>query len=326
MYTQPSSAPRRPTYLRVVVTTRCNHQCTYCHMEGDPHQAGSAHELPLDVLCACLDVMAACGMRKIKLLGGEPLMRADLPRFIAHMRKAAPKADLSMITAGGMPTRALTSALEAGLDRVNVSIHGFGADAFARRNSNPLLLARRGAFIEALLHTGRPVKLNYVYSGPEDTDDLAAMLDWAAGLPVLVNVLDNLERDLGWRQLERMLTTLRGAPAHTSVCHDPDSLDTLHLTWADGLRVELKDQQLGQHAPWADCARCPVRADCKEGIFALRLTHKGVLMPCMDRPELGLPLARLIDRDGVSAAEQAVEDYIAALIGGAHHTTCEGAA
>jgi hypothetical protein len=46
----------------------------------------------------------------------------------------------------------------------------------------------------------------------------------------------------------------------------------------------------------------------------------------MDRPELGLPLARLIDRDGVRAAEQAVEDYIAALIGAAHHTTCEGAA
>jgi cyclic pyranopterin phosphate synthase len=307
---------RRPTYLRVVVTTRCNYQCSYCHMEGDPHQIDTAHELPLDALCACIDVMAAAGMRKIKLLGGEPLLRPDLPALISHMRAAAPRADLSMITAAALPTRALHAALDAGLDRVNVSIHGFGAEAFARRNSNPLQLVRRAAFVDALLATGRPVKLNYVYSGPEDADDLAALLDWAADLPVLVNVLDNLELELGWRPLEAMLTALRGAPAWHRVSHDPDSLDTLHIGWADGLRVELKDQQLGQHAPWADCASCPVRATCKEGIFALRLTHQGVLMPCMDRPELGLPLARIIARDGIIAAHDAVERYINALMCG----------
>jgi GTP 3',8-cyclase len=301
-----STHTRRPTYLRIVATTRCNHQCSYCHMEGDPHTSG-AFELEHDLLCACIDALAGAGMRKIKLLGGEPMMRAELPALIRHMRRAAPEADLSMITAGGMPVSALRAALEAGLDRVNVSIHGFGAEAFARRNANPLLLARRGAFVQALIDTGRPVKLNYVYSGPEDEQDLAALLDWAAGEPVLVNVLDNLELELGWRAVEAMLVGMRGEPVERAVSHDPDSLDTLHLGWADGLRVELKDQQLGVYAPWAACARCPVRADCKEGIFALRLTHQGVLMPCMDRPELGLRLAQVIERGGVALGREAVE-------------------
>jgi hypothetical protein len=60
--------------------------------------------------------------------------------------------------------------------------------------------------------------------------------------------------------------------------------------WDDGLRVELKHQQLGAVAPFASCGGCPQRARCKEGIVALRLTHRGALQPCMDRPDLGVPL------------------------------------
>lgn len=289
-----AAARRRPTYLRVVATTRCNLACSYCHMEGDPHQQGSAHELPGELLARCLAVAAAAGVEKFKFLGGEPLLRADLAEQVRALRALAPGADLSVITAGVLPTRLLDRVLEAGLDRVNVSIHGFGPAAFGARFRHAARgHALRAAFLERVLEHGRPLKLNYVYSGEADLDDLGALLDWAAPRRVLVNVLDNLALPLGWLAVAGALKALRGRPDHTALDADPHSLDTLRWSWADGLQAEIKHNQLGQVAPWSACASCPARQRCKEGIFALRLTHRGVLQPCMDRPELGIPLALL---------------------------------
>jgi len=307
---------RSPTYLRVVVTTRCNLQCAYCHMEGDPHQSGTPHGLDAELLGRCLEVAAAAGMRKIKLLGGEPLLRRDLPELVARLRQAAPEADLSIITAGVVPTEALDAVLGAGLDRVNVSIHGFLPAAMAIRYPNALRgWGRRQAFLERVMAWGRPLKLNYVLSGPQDEADLEALLDWAAPLPLVVNVLDNLSTALGWRGVLRTLVRLRGEPSERTRVEDPDSLTTMHLRWSDGLTVELKHEELGRLGAFVACAGCPVRAQCKEGIYALRLTHRGNLQACMDRPDLAIPLADLVSDGGVGAGLEAWREFMGRLQG-----------
>lgn len=309
-------APRRPTYLRVVATTRCNYQCSYCHMEGDPQGALTAHELPQHELLGCLDVLARVGMRKIKFLGGEPLLRKDLPEVVSQLRVWAPDADLSVITAGALPVSRQDALFGAGLDRMNVSIHGFGVEAFAKRNANPLHHARRDAFVEGLVERGRPTKLNYVYSGPADDEDLLRLLAWAAPRGLLVNILDNLELELGAKALFEWLIIHRGYPTGKRLERDPHSLDTLHLAWPDGLRVELKHQRLGALAPWTSCSSCPLRARCKEGIFAMRLTHDGMLAPCMDRPDLGMALAPTLKVMGVEYTTALVERYLDRLMFG----------
>jgi transcription elongation GreA/GreB family factor len=70
---------KRPTYLRVVATTRCNHRCDYCHMEGDPHAPGTASELPTAHLIASLHAAVLAGVKKFKFLGGEPLLATGPP-------------------------------------------------------------------------------------------------------------------------------------------------------------------------------------------------------------------------------------------------------
>lgn len=303
------------SYLRVVVTTRCNYACPFCHMEGDPHSGGAA-ELPTAQLVACLRVAGALGMKKIKYLGGEPLLRPDLPEVIRATRAAIPDADLSIITAGALPVRKVAEVLEAGLDRINVSIHGFSPEAFALRNPNPRHHARRAQFLAAVLEAGRPLKLNYVFTGPDDLEDLGALLDWAAPRGVLVNVLDDLGQPGSWRTVADAVMGLRGIPVTRHVSPDPHSLDTLRWVWQDGLEVELKHQQLGQLAPYAACMTCPKRAQCKEGIFALRLTHQGVLAPCMDRQDLGFPLAEVIVSCGEDEALARASAYLRRLTEG----------
>ena len=306
---------RRPTYLRIVATPACNHRCSYCHMEGDPRRKGFEGGLPLEALRAAFEALPPLGLAKIKFVGGEPLLRRDLPELVSAARETFPAADLSLITAGGVPASAQDRVFEAGLNRMNLSIHGFGEQAFVRRGNRAELLFARTHFLEALLRRGLPTKLNYVYSGPEEDDDLRALLAFAADRGVLVNVLDDLNADIEPSRLIELLGGWLGRPDEIAREHDPHSLDTTRLRWHGGPWVEIKTEHLGQHAPWRDCASCERRRSCREGIFALRLTHDGHLRPCMDRSDLGYPLVEELQRRGVAAASEGLLDWLAMRTG-----------
>jgi molybdenum cofactor biosynthesis enzyme MoaA len=283
---------RRPTYLRVVVNAVCPLRCTFCHQEGDPAVAGRERGLSTrqlsDVLCAAVDA----GVRKIKLLGGEPLLRHDLPDVVRAVRAHDADVDLSIITAGVVPADRLDALYEAGLTRCNVSIHGFSRDAFlARTGSTPRAWAQRNAFLEAAIAHGRPLKTNYVYTGPSDLADLGEFLAWAAPRRILVSVLDDLSNPaLDAATLDSVLVALRGEPLSRFTEQDPHSLPTTRLVWADGLLVELKTTRLGETSPWRACDGCSEHTRCREGIHALRVSHTGELRPCMDRPDLAAAL------------------------------------
>lgn len=293
---------RLPTYLRVVATTRCNYRCGYCHMEGDPHVAGTSAELLAEQLIAGLQAAALAGVKKFKFLGGEPLLRRDLPMVIAALRAVAPDVDISVITAGAVPVARLAEAYAAGLSRVNVSIHGWTPAALGENLRASSGYALRQALLEyAIAEAVRrsvPIKLNYVWTGEHDREDLAAFLDWAAKQPVVVNVLDDLSQDLAWEIIAGVIASIRGPHREESVVDDPHSLPTILRVWEDGLRVELKHQRLGTVAPYNACGDCPKRAQCKEGIVALRMTHRGTLQPCMDRGDLGFELAQYVAVNG----------------------------
>ncbi len=298
-----------PRYLRIVVTRRCPMACSYCHHEGV-----KSAERALDTTSMIALVAAGIdnGVRKIKLLGGEPLVRADLPALVRGIRAVSASVDISIITSGAAPTHRIDELFDAGLDRANMSIHGWSPEAFLARGGKPGLLGLRDAMLARLVERGRPLKLNFVYRGPEDETDLDGLLTWAAGRPLVVNVLDDLGNlSLGAPDLVRAVTRLRGPAASSRIAPDPDSLSTTHLAWKDGLVVEVKHQRLGALAPWSACAGCPVRERCREGIHAVRLTEDGVLRPCMDRTDLGVSLVPALLAGGRDAAAAAWADWIA---------------
>ncbi len=302
---------RTPTYLRVVVTARCSLACTYCHQEGDPATA-MAGGLPTSTLLGLLDTALDQGVRKLKFLGGEPLLRRDLPNVIAHLRRRDAELDLSLITGGAMDRAALAACFDAGLSRANLSIHGWSTQAFTERTARGATAwAKRQAILEMLLERGRFLKLNFVWRGANDDEDLSALLRYAAGQRVVVSVLDDLcAPGLGPADVIDAVIRAHGPASARAAEADPHSLPTLRLRWKSGLEVEIKDHHLGEVAPWAPCGACPVRARCREGIFALRLSHDGQLRPCMDRPDLSLDLVDALRRgDAGGSWERAVQTW-----------------
>jgi molybdenum cofactor biosynthesis enzyme MoaA len=257
------------------------------------------------------------GVRKIKFLGGEPLLRPDLPEIVADLRRIAPSTDLSLITSGAIGPMPLEAAFASGLDRANVTIHGWTSEAFAKRGGTATRYAKRTRTLDLLLGIGRQFKVNYVYSGPVDEPDLAGLLNFAAGRPIVVNVLDDLgDPTASSVKVMAALRRLRGPWAGTVYDIDPDSLSTTHLYWDDGLTVEVKSSRLGDVAPWRACRWCWKRAGCREGIFAVRLMAGGDLRLCMDRPDLRINLADVVSKGGMEAGAQAWAAFIGDAIQG----------
>jgi GTP 3',8-cyclase len=304
--------PGYGAYLRAVITTKCPLACGYCHMEGDPEHPAARGGLPaatwIELLCAAID----SGARKIKMVGGEPLVRRDLPEIIAAVRARDPEVDISVVTSGAVPRESVDRCFDAGLSRCNVTVHGFREEDFALRGGTPRLHALRAELIEAVLSRGRPTKINYVYTGPDCDDDLAALLDWGAPRACTIGLLDDLSRpDMGPETLLGALRRLRGEPIARWNEPDPHSLPALRLRLAGGPVVEIKDRRLGEVAPWGSCAVCLRRATCREGIVALRLTHTGELRPCMDRDDLGLALLPRLAAGGRTAVRDAWRSWLA---------------
>lgn len=301
---------RRVHYLRIVVTTDCPMRCSFCHMEGDPNEAKGRTGLSYMEITRLLRMAVKVGIQKFKFLGGEPLMRRDLAKIVDFLRKESQQADISIITAGLGRETDIDALFEHGLSRANLSIHGWGLPAFLENGRSFVQHQQRERVLERLLVHGRPLKLNYVYTGAQVEKDLASFLDWAASKPVTVNLLDDLGNpNFSSMLLLDVLERMRGRWCMQQQEPDPYSLSTQHLFWSDGLRVEIKDKKLGEIAPWSACKICPKRKVCREGIHALRLTHKGFLQPCMDRPDLSIALLPLLEKsedDALAVWEQFV--------------------
>ena len=153
--------------LRISVTDRCNFRCRYCM----PREVFGANFefLPRDEILSFEEIAriagiaAELGVRKIRLTGGEPTLRADLPTLVRMLREATPGVELAMTTNGSRLTTLAGPLAEAGLDRVAVSLDTLDDATFRAMNDAdfPVALVIEG--IEAAAAAGlTPIKINAV--------------------------------------------------------------------------------------------------------------------------------------------------------------------
>jgi cyclic pyranopterin phosphate synthase len=163
---------RQIEYLRISVTDRCNFRCVYCMpLEGLPWLP-KADILSYEEIAGIVRQLAPLGLRRVRLTGGEPTLRPDLPRLAELLRAAADLEDLSLST-NGLRLPALAPVLAAaGVDRVNISADSLRPDrirALARRSVDfdpvaAALAAERAGMA--------PVKLNMVVMRGVNDDEI----------------------------------------------------------------------------------------------------------------------------------------------------------
>jgi cyclic pyranopterin phosphate synthase len=165
--------------LRISVTDRCNFRCTYCMPAEGMKWLPRDELLTFEELTRLLALFVRLGVRAIKVTGGEPTVRADLPRLVAMFREVGPDLDIS-ITTNGMLLDALAEPLaRAGVDRATVSCDSLLRHRFqemTRRDALDRVLAGLEAAKEAGLE---PIKINCVVIGGTNDDEVVDFATWA---------------------------------------------------------------------------------------------------------------------------------------------------
>lgn len=240
-----------------------------------------------DIVWTC-GIARDCGFTKFKLTGGEPTIRKDLLDIISGIR-ALGLDDLSMIT-NGIRLKAMARALRAaGLPRLNVSLFTLDPNRFQEQNggsAKALHLIVNG--IDEAIKTGfEDLKINYVWHHRDQLDDFLDVARFASERDVTVAVIPLMD-EYGVRRgdertsLDMIYGVLRelGIQEEHTV-FDGESIRRRQVRLSMGATILLRMEELGEVGPYAECARCPKRAECREGIYPVRLAANGVLRPCL---------------------------------------------
>lgn len=196
--------------LRISVTDRCNFRCGYCmprELFGPDHVYLPHREiLSFEEITRVAAAAVRLGVRKIRLTGGEPLLRRDLDRLVA-MLAALGIEDLSLTTNGSLLARRAHALREAGLRRVTVSLDALDEPTFRRMNDADFPVARVLEGIEAAKAAGLgPVKVNAVVQRGVNEHAILELARHFRGTGDVVRFIEYMDvgTSNGWR-LEQVL-------------------------------------------------------------------------------------------------------------------------
>ncbi len=169
---------RRVEYLRISVTDKCNLRCLYCMPEEGLPWLTRDQILTYEEIGSVVRVLAGMGLKRVRLTGGEPLVRRDLPTLVELIASTPGIEDISLSTNGVLLTEQAVALRKAGVNRVNVSLDSLRrerVDAIARRSGS---FDRIMAGLDAAERVGfSPIKINVVLLRGENDDEVEAFAE-----------------------------------------------------------------------------------------------------------------------------------------------------
>ncbi|MFB9139589.1 GTP 3',8-cyclase MoaA [Maritalea porphyrae] len=289
---------RHVEYLRISVTDRCDFRCTYCMSENMSFLPKS-QVLSLEEIEQIASVFIARGVKKLRLTGGEPLVRRDIMTLVqrlgAHLGNGLE--ELTLTTNGSQLRRHATALAESGVRRVNVSLDTRDAAKFAE-------ITRWGRLsqvldgIDAALEAGLKVKINMVALKGENDHEIAPMLEWAHSKGMDLTLIETMP--MGAVDIERAdqylpLSTVQEELSQSYTLHDD-----LHKTGGPAryLRIEETGGRLGLITP--------LTHNFCEGCNRVRMTATGDLYLCLGQDDM-VRLRDPLREGGVEAVDKLLD-------------------
>jgi cyclic pyranopterin phosphate synthase len=259
--------------LRVSVTDRCNLRCAYC-MPEEPEWFPREEILRYEEAARLVRVAAAQGVRKVRVTGGEPLVRRDVDRLVAELAAIPGVDDLSLTTNGVLLERFAAGLREAGLRRVNVSLDSLRRERFSRLTGRDRLAdVLRGLEAAAAAGLG-PIKINAVLLRGVNDDEAIDLVAFGRERGYEVRFIEfmPLDNDRTW-DLSRVVSGAsirRELAARWPLVPDPDGDPRAPAT-----RFLFEDG--GGAVGFINSVTEPFCADCGR----IRLTSDGKFRVCL---------------------------------------------
>jgi cyclic pyranopterin phosphate synthase len=199
---------RRIASLRISVTDKCNFRCTYCMPAEGLEWLRRDEILSFEELERLTRIFAALGIEEVRLTGGEPLVRRDLPKLVRMLAPIEGVRDLSLTTNGVLLNRLARPLVEAGLRRINVSLDSLDHVRFAEITRRDALDQVLAGLAEAERYPQlRPIKVNCVAIRRFTEDEVPALAELARRKPYVVRFIEfmPLDADRAW-SADKVLT------------------------------------------------------------------------------------------------------------------------
>ena len=295
------------TNLRLAVTAECNYRCIFCHIEGEP-LGGPARigTLPPRITPEEYSIIAEAayllGAEAFKITGGEPLVRRDIVEIVKNIKESAPYAEVSMTTNGYLLPGLAGRLAEAGLSRVNVSIHSLRREVYEFITGvDGLDRALKG--VDEALDSGLGLKVNMVVLRGVNDDEIWSLAEFAASRGAVLQLIELHPVGLGARFFKKYFYPLsrvedelvrRGARVKRRRLHNRPIYEL-----PGGVRIEVV-------RPYSNPFFC-------SGCTRIRVGPFGDLSPCLNwrgkRPNILAAIRRAKSREEkvLAAARALVE-------------------
>ncbi|HBS59235.1 MAG: GTP 3',8-cyclase MoaA [Bacillota bacterium] len=177
-------------YIRISVTDRCNFRCRYCMPSAGFSFLEPAEILSYEELLRVLNILGRHGVNKVRLTGGEPLVRKGIVDFIREIRALGTMIDISMTTNGSLLGDVAHQLKDAGLDRINISIDTLDEERFTRITGTGRISDTLNGIRSALDAGLSPVKLNVVLTEVLSDEDISYFVEQVNKYPVIVRFIE----------------------------------------------------------------------------------------------------------------------------------------
>ncbi|HDR7634419.1 MULTISPECIES: GTP 3',8-cyclase MoaA [Bacillus] len=168
--------------LRISVTDRCNFRCRYCMPEEifgrDYSFLSNDKILSFDEIERITRIFVSLGVRKLRITGGEPLLRKDLPELIQRLNEIDGVEDIGLTTNGSLLKKFAPDLYKAGLSRVTVSLDSLNEERFSYLNGNRSKVKTVLAGIQAAAEAGMKIKMNMVVQKGKNEEDIVQMAEY----------------------------------------------------------------------------------------------------------------------------------------------------
>lgn len=292
--------------LRVSFTPRCNIACWFCHNEGDvpPPLTRKDHSqqprnrtLTPDGYLTLIGALMNAGLKRVYFTGGEPLTSAMARPVLERLPEHGPNASYTLITNGTRVRTHQSWLARTRLDKVKVSLHYFSDDTLRAIAGTRIGIDTVLDGIEAARETFERVELNTLLQ-KENAHEVERILDFALErrLPVqfieLVSTDFNEARAASAVSADAIVAHLRTLTSddHTEVTSVGQGRRVFRV---DGVEIDVIHRNLGRHHV-GQCGTCPLRSQCVEGFWALRVDHNGGVQPCLLRDDLRMNINELL--------------------------------
>ena len=258
------------TDLRVSITDRCNFRCVYCR-SGETDIPG-AERLSFDEYERLVRILVSLGIRKVRVTGGEPLVRPGVAEFLARL-KALGVPDLSLTTNGYTLAERLDGLIAAGLDRINISLDSLRQERFEAITRTKTFEQVIASIEAAQASSLRPVKVNAVLVRGLNDDEIEDFAQFARDLNLIMRFIEFMPLDAGhtWTR-ERVVTA---AEIHSRINARWPLVPVAHERSETARRYKFADGrgEIGLVAPVTQpfCGHCS----------RIRLTADGKLRTCL---------------------------------------------